>query len=73
MKIGLVPELASSLFLPLRCGWGAASDLTLSGRTLEAADAHALVNPSPQARWIKELLTQNVNESDTRAAQPTFR
>lgn len=31
------------------------------------------MNPSPQARWIKELLTQNVNESDTRAAQPTFR
>ena len=93
VKMGLVPELASSLFLPLRCGWGAASDLMLSGRTLEAADAHALgivdevvaperlldvaferarsygVNPSPQARWIKELLTQNVNESDTRAAQ----
>jgi len=93
VKMGLVPELASSLFLPLRCGWGAASDLMLSGRTLEAADALALgivdevvapealldvaferarsygVNPSPQARWIKELLTQNVNESDPRTAQ----
>jgi enoyl-CoA hydratase/carnithine racemase len=93
VKMGLVPELASSLFLPLRCGWGAASDLMLSGRTLLAAEAHALgivdevaapgqlvdvaierarsygANPSPQSRWIKELLTQNVNESDTRAAQ----
>jgi enoyl-CoA hydratase/carnithine racemase len=93
VKMGLVPELASSLFLPLRCGWGAASDLMLSGRTLDAAEALALgivdevvapdalldvalerarsygVNPSPQARWIKELLTQNANESDTRAAQ----
>jgi enoyl-CoA hydratase/carnithine racemase len=93
VKMGLVPELASSLFLPLRCGWGAASDLMLSGRTLEAADAFALgivdevvapdalldvalerarsygSNPSPQLRWIKQLLTQNVNETDPRAAQ----
>ncbi|MGH8978808.1 MAG: enoyl-CoA hydratase/isomerase family protein [Acidimicrobiia bacterium] len=93
VKMGLVPELASSLFLPLRCGWGAASDLMLSGRTLEAADAFALgivdevvapdalldvalerarsygTNPSPQLRWIKQLLTQNVNETNPRAAQ----
>ena len=39
VKMGLVPELASSLFLPARCGIGAASDLMLSGRTLEAAEA----------------------------------
>jgi len=93
IKMGLVPELASSLFLPLRCGWGNASDLMLSGRTLEAAEAHALgvidevvapdkvldvaverarsygANPSPQLRWIKELLSANVNETDPRAAQ----
>jgi enoyl-CoA hydratase/carnithine racemase len=93
VKMGLVPELASSLFLPLRCGWGAASDLMLSGRTLDAADALALgivdevvapdalldvalerarsygSNPTPQLRWIKQLLTQNVNETDPRAAQ----
>ena len=37
VKLGLVPELASTMFLPLRCGWGAASDLMLSGRTLLAA------------------------------------
>jgi 2-(1,2-epoxy-1,2-dihydrophenyl)acetyl-CoA isomerase len=40
--LGLVPELASTMFLPLRCGWGTASDLMLSGRTMEAAEALAL-------------------------------
>ncbi len=93
VKMGVVPELASSMFLPLRCGWGAASDLMLSGRTIESAEALALgladevvapeavvdvaierarsygENPAPSLRWIKELLTQNANETDTLAAQ----
>jgi 2-(1,2-epoxy-1,2-dihydrophenyl)acetyl-CoA isomerase len=93
VKMGLVPELASSLFLPMRCGWGVASDLMLSGRTLEADEALTLrivdevvepasvldvaierarsygANPSPQLRWIKELLTRNANETDPLAAQ----
>jgi enoyl-CoA hydratase/carnithine racemase len=93
IKLGLVPELASSTFLPLRCGWGAANDLMLSGRTVLADEAVALgladelaapddlldvaigrarsyaANPIPQLRWIKELLTQNANETDTRAVQ----
>ncbi len=34
VKMGLVPELASSHFLVQRCGWGTASDLALSGRTV---------------------------------------
>jgi len=42
VKMGLVPELASSMFVPQRCGWGAASDLMLSGRTVEGAEAVAL-------------------------------
>ena len=42
VKLGLVPELASSMFLPMRCGWGAASDLMLSGRTVLADEALAL-------------------------------
>ena len=42
VKLGLVPELASSTFLPLRCGWGAATDLMLSGRTVLADEALAL-------------------------------
>jgi enoyl-CoA hydratase/carnithine racemase len=93
VKMGLVPELASSMFIPQRCGWGAASDLMLSGRTIEGAEAVALgladevapadavldvalerarsyaENPTPQVRWIKELLTQNACETDPRAVQ----
>jgi enoyl-CoA hydratase/carnithine racemase len=93
VKMGLVPELASSLFLPMRCGWGVASDLMLSGKTIEADEALALhivdevvepesvldvaierarsygQNPTPQLRWIKQLLTQNANETDPHAAQ----
>jgi enoyl-CoA hydratase/carnithine racemase len=93
VKMGLVPELASSLFLPMRCGWGVASDLMLSGRTIEADEALALrivdevvepesvldvaierarsygENPTPQLRWIKQLLTANANETDPHAAQ----
>ena len=93
VKLGLVPELASSMFLPLRCGWGAATDLMLSGRTILPPEALALgvidevvapdslldtaierareygANPTPQVRWIKQLLTQNANETDPRAVQ----
>ena len=42
VKLGLVPELASTMYLPLRCGWGAASDLMLSGRTVLGQEAVAL-------------------------------
>src|SRR3954451_12829858 len=93
VKMGLVPELASSMFLPARCGWGAASDLMLSGRTVEGDEAVALVladevveadslletaiaratsyaeNPTPQLRWIKQLLTENANEVDPNSVQ----
>ena len=93
VKLGLVPELASSMFLPLRCGWGAASDLMLSGRTVLGDEAFALgladevvaaervvdvaierarsygENPSPPLRWIKQLLTENANDTDTTAVQ----
>lgn len=42
VKMGVVPELASSHFLVQRCGWGAASDLALSGRTVLGAEAFHL-------------------------------
>lgn len=42
VKMGLVPELASSHFLALRMGFGRASELMLSGRTVEAPEALAL-------------------------------
>jgi len=93
VKMGLVPELASSAFLPQRCGLGAASDLMLSGRTVLGPEAVAIgladecvaddavvdtaierarsyaENPTPQLRWIKQLLSQNATESDTREVQ----
>ena len=83
VKMGVVPELASSMYLPMRCGWGASSDLMLSGRTVEAAEALALglvdvaierarsygENPAPSLRWIKQLLTENANETDATEVQ----
>ncbi|MFV0524507.1 MAG: enoyl-CoA hydratase/isomerase family protein [Acidimicrobiales bacterium] len=42
VRMGLVPELASSHFLVQRCGWGAASDLALSGRMVMADEAGRL-------------------------------
>jgi 2-(1,2-epoxy-1,2-dihydrophenyl)acetyl-CoA isomerase len=42
VKMGLVPELASSSFVPQRVGFGAASDLMLSGRMVAAEEAVAL-------------------------------
>lgn len=42
VKMGLVPELASSHFVPQRVGFGAASDLMLSGRMVPAEEAVAL-------------------------------
>lgn len=42
VKMGVVPELASSHFLVQRCGWGAASDLALSGRTVLGDEAKEL-------------------------------
>lgn len=42
IKMGLVPELASSHFLGLRCGFGHASRLMLSGRTVSGEEACAL-------------------------------
>ena len=90
VKMGLVPELASSSFLPQRCGFGAANDLMLSGRTVLGNEAVTLgladecvaddavvdvaierarsyaENPTPQLRWIKQLITQNANEVDSR-------
>lgn len=42
VRMGLVPELASSHFLVQRCGFGAASDLALSGRMVLGEEAASL-------------------------------
>lgn len=41
IKMGLVPELASTRFLVQRMGFGRASEMCLSGRLYPAAEAHA--------------------------------
>lgn len=40
IKVGLVPELASTQLLVQRVGWGMASELCLSGRIVAADEAH---------------------------------
>jgi len=42
IKMGVVPELASSHYLPARVGFGAANELMLTGKTVSAAEAHEL-------------------------------
>jgi enoyl-CoA hydratase/carnithine racemase len=42
VKMGLVPELASTQLLVTRCGWGAASRLAVGGDTILAEEALAL-------------------------------
>lgn len=42
VKMGLVPELASSHFVVARCGFGAANDLMLSGKTITGEEAAAV-------------------------------
>lgn len=93
IKMGLVPELASSHFLVQRMGIGRASEMCLSGRLYPAAEAYEqglvdrlvphedlmqtatdiaksfAANPSPQLRWVKQLLTQNGSATDLQAVQ----
>lgn len=83
VKMGLVPELASTYFLTQRVGFGAASDMCLTGRMVDAEEATRIglaqcvvpqdqlmdkameyarmfaANPTPQMRWIKDLISVN--------------
>jgi len=42
VKMGLVPELASSHYVAVRCGFGAANELMLTGKTISANEALAV-------------------------------
>ena len=57
VKMGLVPELASSHYLVLRMGFGAASELMLSGRTVTGNEA-ANIGLVDRAVPADELLSQ---------------
>jgi len=93
IKMGLVPELASSHYLALRVGFGNASELMLTGKTITAEEAFTIglvdklvepgelmkaakdaaramgENPQTALRMVKQLLSQNVSEGDTRLVQ----
>ena len=93
IKMGLVPELASSHYLALRVGFGNASELMLTGKTITGEEAQAIglvdkvvepaelmaaarasaramgENPQAALRMVKQLLTQNIAEGDTRLVQ----
>jgi enoyl-CoA hydratase/carnithine racemase len=59
VKMGLVPELASSHFLVARCGFGAASWLALSGTTVlgdEAARLRLVDRAVPQEQVLDEAM-----------------
>ena len=69
IKVGLVPELASTHFLVQRMGFGRASEMCLSGRLYGAADAHAqgLVD---HVAAPDELLDRALEIAGTFAANP---
>jgi len=93
VKMGVVPELASSKLVPMRCGFGVASDLMLTGRTILAEEAHTLglidrvvapddllgaahematamgENPQSSIAFAKQLLTENMTETELGAVQ----
>ncbi len=93
IRMGLVPELASSYFLAQRMGFGRASEMCLTGKIYSAREAHDMglidhlipheqlmeealalartiaANPSPQLRWIKQLLSANACETDLAEVQ----
>ncbi|MFZ4719090.1 MAG: enoyl-CoA hydratase/isomerase family protein [Ilumatobacteraceae bacterium] len=93
IKMGIVPELASTTLLTARVGFGRASDMCLSGRLVPGDEAFAIgladqlaepdqlmevalstahryaANPDRQLRMTKQLLTENMGETDLWAAQ----
>jgi len=69
VKMGLVPELASTYFLVQRVGFAMASEMCLSGRLVEAeeAAAHGLANRVVAA---EKLVDEAIAEADAIAANP---
>jgi enoyl-CoA hydratase/carnithine racemase len=67
VRFGLVPELASSAFLPLRCGWGAASDLMLSGRTILGSEAVG-IGLADEAVAVDDVLDTAIERARSYAA-----
>ncbi len=68
VKLGLVPELASSHFLVTRCGWGAASWMAMSGATVDGVEAArmGLADRCVEANVLDEALV----DAEILAANP---
>ena len=69
IKMGLVPELASTRLLAARVGFGKASDLCLSGRIIPAAEA-ARIGLADQLAEPDDLLDVAVTAAASYAANP---
>ena len=69
IKMGLVPELASSRLLAARVGFGRASDMCLSGRLVGAEEAH-LIGLADQLVAPDELMPRALAVANSYAANP---
>src|SRR5262249_7277419 len=69
IKVGLVPELASTHFLVQRVGFGRASEMCLSGRIYGAEEAHAW-GLADRLCAPEELLSQALALAGEMAAHP---
>jgi len=69
IRMGLVPELASTRLLAARVGFGRASDMCLSGRHVPAAEAHA-IGLADQLIEPDELLDRAIAVAGSYAANP---
>ena len=69
IKMGLVPELASSRLLADRIGFGAASDLCLSGRLISGEEAHR-IGLADRLAGADELLDTAIEIAGSYAANP---
>jgi len=67
IKMGLVPELASTRLLAARVGFGRASDLFLSGRVLSGTEAHE-IGLADRLCAPEELLGESLALAGTYAA-----
>jgi enoyl-CoA hydratase/carnithine racemase len=69
IRMGLVPELASTRLLTARVGIGRASDLALSGRIISGTEAHA-IGLADQLCQPEELLEHATAVARSYAANP---
>ena len=69
IKMGLVPELASTALLTARVGFGRASDMCLSGRLVSGAEAHA-IGLADQLAEPEDLMDRAMAVAESYAANP---